>query len=154
MKELIIIAAISENNVIGINGQIPWGIPDDLKRFKKLTMGKTIIMGRKTFESIGKPLIGRENIVLTKNKEYNKPRITLAHTMEEALATAKNDTVYAIGGQEIYRESLPIANKMEITRIHRNYEGDTFFPEVDYSQWKLTNQEKWGEFSYMSYSRK
>jgi dihydrofolate reductase len=154
MKNLTIIAAISENNVIGINGQLPWKIPEDLHRFKKLTMGNTIIMGRKTFESIGKPLPGRENIVLTRQPNYKEQGIILAHTIEEAIAISKNDSIYAIGGQEIYRATLPLANAMEITRVHRNYEGDTFFPEIDYSQWKLIDQEEWGDFSYMSYSRK
>lgn len=154
MKELTIIAAISENNVIGINGKLPWKIPEDLHRFKRLTIGNTIIMGRKTFESIGKPLPGRENIVLTRQENYQNPGIVLAHTLEEALSIARNDSIFAIGGQEIYKAALPLANRMELTKVHRNYEGDTFFPEVDYSQWKLNDQEEWGDFTYMSYTKK
>jgi dihydrofolate reductase len=153
MKNLIIIAAISENNVIGIEGKLPWKIPEDMKHFKLLTSGSTVLMGRKTFESIGKPLKERENIVLTQKDDYKKPGILVAHTMEEALAIATRENIYVIGGQEVYREALPIANRMELTRIHKTYNGDATFPKVDYSQWQLNNEFREKEFSFLSYSR-
>lgn len=153
MKNLIIIAAISENNVIGIEGKLPWKIPEDMKHFKTLTSGNTVLMGRKTFESIGKPLGERENIVLTRKDNYKKHGILIAHTMKEALAIATRENIYIIGGQEVYREALSIANKMELTRIHKTYNGDATFPKIDYSQWQLNNEFREKEFSFLSYSK-
>lgn len=154
MKNLIIIAAISDNNVIGINNKLPWNIPEDMRRFKALTTGNTIVMGRKTFESIGKPLAGRENIVLTRNPDYDEPKVLVAHTIEEALAKSTRDNVFAIGGEAVYRLAIPIANRMELTRIHSTYNGNIFFPEIEYSQWRLNTEINNGGFSFLSYSRK
>ncbi|MEI7719184.1 MAG: dihydrofolate reductase [archaeon] len=154
MKNLTIIAAISENNVIGVNNQLPWKISEEMRHFKELTKGNSIIMGRKTFDSIGRPLPSRENIVLTRQIDYSAVGVLFAHTIEEALTIATKEKIFCIGGEEIYRKALPLATNLELTRVYKSYEGDAFFPEVDYSQWQLNNQVDKEGFSFMSYSRK
>ena len=163
MTALIIIAAAGENNALGINNDLPWHLPDDFKRFKELTTGYKIIMGRKTFESFPKPLPKREHIVITRDKEYvPKFPCTLVHALEEAVALAKNDpTAFIIGGGEIYRQAMTIASKIELTRIHASFEADTFFPEIDLEQWKLIKEEYHPkderhsyDFTYQTFFRK
>lgn len=154
MKELIVIAAMSENNVIGINGQLPWKISEDLYRFRDLTLNNTIIMGRKTFESIGGALPKRENIVLTRQISYSRPKILTANTLEEAIEIATEERLFFIGGAEVYAQAIPLVNKLMLTKIHRVYNGDSFFPEVDYSKWGLDFREDRGNlFSFLNYSR-
>ncbi|HOP04329.1 MAG TPA: dihydrofolate reductase [Tenuifilaceae bacterium] len=131
-----IIVAIAENNVIGKNNQLIWHISEDLKRFKLLTTGHCIIMGRKTFESIGKALPKRTNIVVSRNEKYRAEGCQVVNSLETALGLCPNyDEVFIIGGGELYREALPLAKKLYITRIHRAYEGDTYFPEIDENTW-------------------
>lgn len=127
---LTIIVAMTKERVIGYQNKIPWHLSEDLKRFKKITMGHPIIMGRKTFESIGKILPGRENIVITRNKNYNVAGITIVHDLVEALKN-KTGECFVIGGAEIYQAALPRADKLYLTLIHDQIKGDTFFPSVD-----------------------
>lgn len=140
---LTIIAAISQNNVLGKNNKLIWHLPADLKRFKKLTLGHTIIMGRKTFESIGKPLPGRINIIVTKNKKTKQKNCIIAHSIKEAIKKAfeKDANPFIIGGAEIYKQSLEFAEKIELTKILKNFEGDAFFPELDKEKWQLQKKE-------------
>ena len=161
-KEITIIAAASENNVLGKNNKLIWHIPDDLKRFKKLTIGHSVIMGRKTFESIPKPLPERKNIILTRNKNYKAKGALIAHNVEEALNYCENDKQpFIIGGGEIYKLFLDISDKIELTRIHKIYNGDAFFPEILEEKWQLVNSQKYNfkqnisiEFSYLTYIKK
>lgn len=126
-----IIAAMAENRVIGKDGVMPWHIPDDLARFKSITMGHPVIMGRKTFESLGRPLPGRQNIVLTRREGYAPEGVTVARTLEEALELAGvAREVFICGGGEVYREALPLAGRILLTVIHGAYGGDAVFPEV------------------------
>ena len=132
-----IIVAMDRNNLIGASNQIPWHIPGELKRFREITMGKPIIMGRKTHESIGKPLDGRENIVLTKNEEINFEGVKCYSNLDDIFTNFRNEKeVFVIGGSQIYEITLPIANRLYITMIDREYSGDTWFPKVDFSKWK------------------
>ena len=133
-----IIVAMDKNNLIGASNQIPWHIPGELKRFRDITMGKPIIMGRKTHESIGKPLDGRVNIVLTKNKEISFKGVDCYSSLEDIFCSLKNESeVFVIGGSQIYQISLPYANRLYITLINREYSGDTWFPKIDFSKWKI-----------------
>ena len=140
-----LIVAHDKNNVIGFNNKIPWYLPEDLKHFKKITTGKTVIMGRKTFESIGKELPNRKNIVLTKS---NIPNITTAKTLTEAINISTTDETIIIGGYSVYKESLDIVEKMYITIIYKEYEGDTFFPEYDKSKWKLVDKKEFEDYEF------
>jgi dihydrofolate reductase len=159
--DLILIAAVSENNIIGKDGKIPWHIPEEIKHFKDLTLEHPVIMGRKTYESIQdkfRPLVKRKNIVLSKNFRSNE-EIYLARNIEEALELAENKDTYIIGGEKIYNLFLPFINKIELTRIHRFYDGDSFFPVLNWEEWNLINEErntsKNGiEYSFLSYDRK
>lgn len=139
MSKLSIIAAVSENNAIGKDNQLLWHLPADLKHFKALTTGHTIIMGRKTFDSIGKPLPNRRSIVVSRNTALKIEGVELAYTLEDALRLAGNkEEVFIIGGAEIYRQSLPFADKIYLTRVHQQHEADAFFPEIDPGIWKET----------------
>jgi dihydrofolate reductase len=139
---LSIIVALSENNVVGINNQLPWHLSADLKRVKALTMGHHLIMGRKTFESIGKPLPGRTNVIITRNNNYHADGITVVSSLNEALEKAKDDNeAFIFGGGEIFREALPVVNKIYMTRIHQNFEGDTRFPELNPEEWKVISRQ-------------
>jgi dihydrofolate reductase len=128
---LSIIAAMAENRVIGRDGAIPWDIPADRQRFRELTMGHPVIMGRKTFTAIGRPLPGRENIILTRQPGYRAGGCRVAATLEEALGScAGADEVFICGGEDIYRQALPVADRIYLTVIHREFAGDTFFPPI------------------------
>jgi dihydrofolate reductase len=126
-----IIAAMTENRVIGLNGAIPWDISDDRQRFRELTMGHPIIMGRKTFESIGRPLAGRRNIILTRRPGYRVEGCCVVHSFKDALAaSAGADEVFICGGEELYRMALPLADRIYLTIVHRFCAGDVFFPLI------------------------
>jgi len=140
---LSVIVAIAENGVIGGGNQLLWHIPEDLKRFKSVTTGHTVIMGRKTFESIGKPLPGRVNIVISRNPNFHPDGVLVASSLAAALELAKNDSeAFIIGGGEIYRQALPLASKLYVTRVHKSYEGDTTFPLINPNEWELIQSEK------------
>ena len=139
--ELVLIVARARNGVIGNNGALPWHLPDDLKRFKRMTVGKPIIMGRKTFESIGKPLPGRQNIVLTRDPEWSAPGITIVPNLAEAIAAAgldpraRADGIMVIGGAQIYAQALPSAARIELTEVDAEPAGDTHLAAFDPARW-------------------
>ncbi len=137
-SEITIIVAAGENNAIGKDNQLIWHLSDDLKRFKNLTNGHHIIMGRKTFESFPKPLPNRTHIVITRQENYQAPSgVIVVNNLEDALDASRTDKQpFIIGGGEIYKQALNLADKLEITRVHANFEADTFFPEIDTSIWK------------------
>ncbi|WP_434131507.1 dihydrofolate reductase [Methylocaldum sp. GT1BB] len=133
--KISLIVAMGENRVIGADNRMPWHLSADLKRFRKITMGKPLIMGRKTHKSIGRPLPGRKNIVLTSNREYAAPGCVVVHTLAEALSEADADEVMVIGGSSLYEELLAKADRLYLTLIHREFAGDTFFPEFEWKEW-------------------
>ena len=139
-SKLTIIAAAAENNAIGKGNTLIWHLSDDLKRFKNLTNGHHIIMGRKTFESFPKPLPNRTHVVITKQKNYKAPEgVFVVNNFEDAIDVARNDTQpFIIGGGQIYKQAIAVADKIELTKVHETFEADTFFPEIDASKWKET----------------
>ncbi|WP_010518324.1 dihydrofolate reductase [Croceivirga radicis] len=163
MNQLILIAAAAENNALGKDNDLPWHLPDDFKRFKALTTGHKIIMGRKTLESFPSPLPNREHIAITRDKNY-KPKFPckVVHSLEEALSLiAPTEDAFIIGGGEIYALALPYATKIELTRVHAEVEADAFFPEFDKDSWQLEQEEFHDKddrheyaFTYRTYTRK
>ncbi len=147
--KLSLIVATANNNVIGRNNELPWHLPQDLKYFKSVTLGKPVIMGRKTFESIGKPLPGRTNIVVTRQKNWSFAGVLVAQSVQDAVEIAQQfrneqdnlaEEVMVIGGAEIYRHSLPIADRVYLTRIAANVKNaDAYFPDLPANQWKLVS---------------
>ncbi|HEY2721885.1 MAG TPA: dihydrofolate reductase [Chitinophagaceae bacterium] len=136
------IVAASENNVIGKDNQLPWHLPKDMKYFKNITWGMPVIMGRKSFEALGKPLNGRKNFVITRNKDWKAEGVQAVQTIDNAIALAtQTDTkeILITGGGEIFKAALPKANRIYLTRVHGNFEGDAFFPTLDTNEWKLTS---------------
>ena len=139
---ITIIAAAGSNNELGKDNDLVWHLPKDFKRFKKLTTGHHIIMGRKTFQSFPKPLPNRVHIVITRNTDYHPEGAIIVHSMTEALELAKNDSqIFIIGGGEIYKLGMKIADKIELTRVNSSFEADTFFPEIPSDDWKLSSEE-------------
>ncbi|WP_088324435.1 dihydrofolate reductase [Polaribacter tangerinus] len=160
---ITVIAAIAKNNALGKDNDLIWHLPADLKRFKKVTSGHFIIMGRNTFESIGKPLPNRTTIIITRNKNYTKENCLIANSLEEALALAKEQKeVFIIGGAQIYRETMAknLADQLDITLVHEKFEADVFFPEIDLKIWKevaredfkADNKNKYN-YSFISYQK-
>lgn len=141
-NELTIIAAASTNNIIGLDNKLVWDIPRDLKRFKDLTQGHSVIMGRKTFESLPKPLPNRTNIVVTRNTDYHHDGVIVCKSIEDALSHCKNDSQpFVIGGGEIYSQTINIVDKIELTRIYKDYKGDAYFPDIPLDKFKLVGEE-------------
>ncbi|QYF80236.1 dihydrofolate reductase [Brevibacterium sp. PAMC21349] len=132
-----LIVAMDQNRVIGKNNKLPWHLPADLQYFKKVTMGHPIVMGRKTFESIGRVLPGRENVIVTRNQEFKAEGCVVLHDIAQIKMFADNheEEVFVIGGAEIFKEILPFTDRLYITEIHETFEGDTFFPEIDENEW-------------------
>ena len=131
-----LIVAMAQNGVIGRDNSMPWRLPEDLKRFRAFTLGKPILMGRKTFESIGRPLEGRTNLVLTRDRSWFAHGVIVVHSVEEALTQAStSDELVVIGGAEIYRLVLPFARRIYLTHVHADVQGDITFPEFDPTQW-------------------
>ncbi|MFL9843053.1 dihydrofolate reductase [Flavobacterium rhizosphaerae] len=138
---ITLIAAAAENNALGKDNQMVWRLPDDFKRFKALTTGHHIVMGRKTLESMDGPLPNRTNIIITRQKEYTYEGCIIVYSLEEALAACpQNEEVFIIGGGEIYKQSIDNADKIELTRVHTTVKADAFFPEIDEKKWKLTEK--------------
>ena len=135
-RVLGLVVAISSNNAIGKDNQLLWHLPADLKHFKNITSGHTIIMGRKTYDSIGKPLPNRRNIVITRQKGLQIEGIEVVNSLAEALSLCKQEEVYIIGGAEIYRQAISLCDKIELTRVHQDFDADAFFPELDNAIWK------------------
>ncbi len=140
---LSIIVAMSENRVIGANNQLPWHLPEDLKYFKRITMGHPIIMGRKTFESIGRPLPGRSNIVVTRQRDWSAPGVIVASDIEGALRQAAlevqneaDQEVFVIGGGELFRQTLDKVSRLYLTQVHARVDGDAYFPDFQREQWR------------------
>ena len=135
---ITMIAAAGENNELGKDNDLVWHLPDDFKRFKQLTTGHFIIMGRKTFESFPKPLPNRTHVVITRNEDYIKEGAVVVHSIDAALLKAISDTQpFIIGGGEIYKMGIAVADKIELTRVHGSFDADTYFPELDKNQWEL-----------------
>ena len=157
-----IIVAASANNVIGAQGDLPWRLSDDLKRFKTVTMGKPIVMGRKTWESIGRALPGRRNIVITRQQDFAAEGCDVVQSTDEAIVAAGDvDEIMVIGGSEVYALFLPVAHRLYLTRVHADVNGDAFFPVVDEDEWQLVSDEAHAadsrnefDFSFRIYERK
>jgi dihydrofolate reductase len=155
LPRIALIAAQAENRVIGLDNQMPWHLPEDLQYFKKVTLGKPVIMGRKTFESIGRPLPGRTNIVVTRQAQWQAAGVVTAQTLEAAFelaAAEKPDELMVIGGAQIYAETLPLAQRIYLTQINKTFEGDAWFPELG-AEWKqLSRQDGHSEKQALGYS--
>ena len=159
MACLSLIVAIAKHRVIGVNNTLPWHLPEDLKRFRALTSGHHIIMGRKTYDSLGRLLPGRTTVIVTRNPDYKVEGAVVVHSLEEAIAACGDDNeVFLIGGAELYKDGLKLANKLYITEIDAAYVGDAFFPEFDEAEWKEGGRENHQSqnglgFSYITYQR-
>jgi dihydrofolate reductase len=155
---IALIVAISEDGTIGDQGKIPWHIREDLQRFKRLTMGHPIVMGRSTHETIGKPLPGRTNIVLTRKENFTVPPGVLTFaSLNAALDHCRRQneqSVFIIGGSTVYKAALPLADKLFVTEVHRHVTGDTKFPDYDHREWKETAREDGPECSFVEYARR
>lgn len=158
---IIMIAAVADNNALGKNNDLLWHLPDDFKRFKALTSGHHIIMGRKTFESFPKPLPNRKHIIITRDKKYEANDCIIVDSLEKALDHCpENADKYIIGGGEIYKLGLQYADQLDITRVHHDFEADVYFPEIDLNIWKISateyhapNEKHQYAFTYQTYIR-
>lgn len=159
MLRLSLIAAIARNRVIGLDNALPWHLPEDLKRFRALTTGHHIIMGRKTYESLNRLLPGRTTVIVTRKLDYAVPGAIIANSLEKAIASSvPDDEIFLIGGAQLYRDGLPLAHTMYITEIDAAFAGDAFFPEFDPGQWRETAREEHISaqglpFAYVTYAR-
>jgi dihydrofolate reductase len=137
-----LIVAMGKNRVIGANGRLPWHLPNEVRLFKRLTMGHHIVMGRKTYESINRLLPGRTTVIVTRQRDYSVPGAIVAHSVDSALEACRgDDEVFVIGGAELFRETLPIADRLYLTVVDAEPEGDTFMPEYDERAWRETSEE-------------
>ncbi|MCD6068423.1 MAG: dihydrofolate reductase [Bacteroidetes bacterium] len=152
---LSIIAAVSENNALGKDNKLLWHLPADLKRLKALTMGHYLIMGRKTFESIGRPLPGRPHVIISRNEDRQLEGVTVVNSLDKALDLAKDDDQpFIFGGGEIYRIAMHLVQRIYLTRVHKYFEGDAYFPELDPKEWQLVEKQDFeaDEKNLMAYS--
>ena len=141
--KIYLVVAVASNGIIGRDGQLPWHLPEDLKHFKRLTLGHPVIMGRRTWESLKAPLPGRDNIVVTSQAGFDAPGAAVASSLEGALALCAGEPVaFVIGGSRLFADSLPMAAGIVMTEIHREYEGDTWFPQWDRSRWRESQRER------------
>jgi dihydrofolate reductase len=139
---IVMIAAVAENNALGKDNELVWHLPNDFKRFKELTSGHYIIMGRKTFESFPKPLPNRTHVVITRQQNYQPEGCIVVNSIENAIkACPENETIYIIGGGEIYNQALSLSDKIEITKVHGDFEADAFFPEIKADDWELVQSD-------------
>ncbi len=158
---ITIIAAVAKNNALGKDNKLIWHLPADLIRFKKVTSGHHIIMGRKTFESLGKPLPNRTTIIITRNKNYKAEGCVVVNSLNEALLIANVDeNPFILGGADIYKQAIKIADVLDLTIVHQNFEADVFFPEIDKNIWKETsrqdfkaNEKNKYDYSFVTYNR-
>jgi dihydrofolate reductase len=152
-----IVAAVARNGVIGAGGGLPWHLPEDLQRFKALTMGHVLVMGRRTYESIGHPLPGRTTVVVTRSPDWSagEDEVLRARDLPGALSLAEelDDEVFVVGGGQVYEEALPLADRLELTLVEDEPEGDTFFPVVDWSEWRELQRVPGDRVEYASYGR-
>ncbi|GAA0871345.1 dihydrofolate reductase [Gangjinia marincola] len=159
---ITMIAAAAENDALGKENDLVWHLPDDFKRFKQITSGHFIIMGRKTFESFPKPLPNRTHIVITRQKDYQPEGCIVVHHLEDAFKLAEDESeVFVIGGGEIYDQAMPYADKIELTRVHGTFEADTFFPKIDDKNWEVIREQHHHKddrhdyaFTYLTYRKK
>lgn len=157
-----IIAAIAENNALGKDNDLIWHLPADLIRFRKTTTGHHIIMGRNTYESIGKPLPNRTTVIITRNKNYTAEGCIIVNSISEALEVAKSDeTPFIIGGAQIYKDAIELADLLDITEVHHTFDADVYFPEIDKNIWEETKRENFNpddknkySYSFVSYRKK
>jgi dihydrofolate reductase len=161
-KQLTLVVAMDAQRGIGVDNQLPWHLPEDLAHFKRVTLGHPIIMGRKTFDSIGRPLPKRRNIVVTRNQDWSHEGVEVARSLQEAVAMAGDEPASIIGGAQIFNEAMDIADRMIVTHIDKVYRCDTFFPEIDPTQWAAVSRElqhaEGGDggavdFSFVTYER-
>ena len=140
---ITLVVAKSDNNIIGDNNQLIWRLSHDLRRFKSITTGHPVIMGRKTFDSVGKPLPNRTNIVITRNKDWSSEGVEVAHSLDKAIEIAKeiDSEIFIIGGGNIYKQSMDVADAIEVTEVHHTFDGDTLFPEINLNVWKEVSRE-------------
>lgn len=151
-----LVAAVARNGVIGLDGGLPWHIPGDLPRFKAMTLGHVLVMGRRTYESIGRPLSDRTTIVVTRQPDWHDGKdVLVAHNIPGALACAAelDEKVFVVGGAQIYAEALPLADRLELTHVDLEPDGDTFFPAVDWSEWRVVGREPGEGCEYVTYER-
>ena len=157
-----IIAAIAANNALGKDNQLIWHLPADLKRFKKTTLNHAVIMGRKTYESLGKPLPNRTNILITRDKNYKAEGCLVVNSLNEALKVAAevDENPFILGGAEIYKQAMPLTDKLDITFVHHQFDADVFFPEIDKTIWKETSRENFEadennkyDYSFVTFER-
>jgi dihydrofolate reductase len=151
-----IVAAVAANGVIGRDGALPWHLPDDLRQLKRLTRGHVLVMGRRTYDSIGRPLPERTTIVVTRQRDWQAPGVLTAPGVPEALARAAeiDDQVFVLGGQEIFRLAIPVADRMVISRVDARPDGDTVFPPVDWSGWAEVDHRPYDGFDLVTYDRR
>jgi dihydrofolate reductase len=151
--------AVADNLVIGSDNDLPWYFPEDLKRFKEITLGKTVVMGRKTYESIvsrlGKPLPGRKNVIISRQADFKAPEGVLVFgSLEQAFEALKNEDVYVIGGEQIFKLALPYAEKLYMTHVHGEYRGDAHFVQIDWSQWDKIEEQRETKYTFAVYQKK
>ena len=164
MSTITIIAAIANNNALGKDNDLIWYLPADLKRFKKVTSGHHILMGRNTFESIGKPLPNRTTVIITRNKNYKQEGCIVVDSIEKAIDVAKNDEqIFIIGGAQIYKQTIAsnLVDQLDITQVHHSFDADVYFPKIDSDIWKEVAREDFNadeknkyDFSFISYKKK
>lgn len=153
------IVAMASNRCIGRDNALPWRLPEDLQHFKRLTMGHTLVMGRKTYQSIGRPLPGRTTLVVTHQPDWRAEGVQVVHSLEEALARAEGHEVFIAGGAQLYAQALPHVRRLHLTLLEHPYEGDTFFPPLDLSAWRLVSEEPHAAtpttppFAFLTYER-
>lgn len=159
------IVAVANTNVIGMRNKLPWYLPADLKHFKELTAGHTVVMGRKTYESIiaqlGWPLPNRRNVVITRDHSYAPAGVTVVHSLEDALLRRKGEKVFVIGGEQIYRQALPLLDRLYVTEVHADVEGDAHFPDIQSGVWAQTTREEFTrddrnqyDYAFVTYDRR
>ena len=152
---IALVAAVGANGVIGVDGGLPWRLPEDQAAFKALTLGSVLLMGRATYESIGRPLPGRSTVVLTRQPDWSAPGVDVAHDLDTALELAgrRGDEVFVVGGAQVYADTLPLADRLVITHVESAPEGDTHFPDVEWSAWSETSRVSYVGFAIVTYER-
>jgi len=151
---IILLAAVGANHVIGRDGEMPWHLPEDLAHFKATTMGHTLVMGRKTYDSIGRALPGRRTIVMTSQLGWHAPSVEVAHSLAEALALAGPTEVFIVGGGDVYQQAMPFADQLMLTEVDQSPEGDVDFPRIDPAHWRETARQAHEGFAFVTYERK
>jgi dihydrofolate reductase len=149
-----LVAAMGRNRVIGLDGDMPWHHPEDLAHFKRTTMGGAMVMGRKTFDAIGRPLPGRRTIVVTRSSDWSHDGVEVAHSLEQAIALAGDSELFVVGGGDVYAQALPMADRLVLTEIDESPDGDTFFPEWSREDWVETSRERSGPLAFVTWERR